>query len=65
MSMDNLKENVYLCRQINSNLADNKNKYEKATILISLRWSHAHGMRTAEQTSNDYGFRRQRKGGTL
>ena len=26
---------------------------------------HAHGMRTAEQTSNDYGFRRQRKGGTL
>ena len=40
-------------------------KYEKATILISLRWSHTHGMRTAEQTSNDYGFRRQRKGGTL
>ena len=37
----------------------------KATILISLRWSHAHGMRTAEQTSNDYGFRRQRNGGTL
>ena len=52
-------------RGINSNLADNKNKYEKATILISLRWSHAHGMRTAEQTRNDYGFRRQRKGGTL
>ena len=23
---------------------------------LSLRWSHAHGMRTAEQTGNDYGF---------
>jgi hypothetical protein len=37
-------------KKLNSNLADNKNKYEKATILISLRWSHAHGMRTLLQS---------------
>ena len=33
------------------------NKYEKTTILIIMHWSHAGGMRTAEQTGNDNGFR--------
>ena len=54
--------NVYIKRNdkikhVYSNLTDNINKYEKATILIIMRWSHADGMRTAEQTGNDYGFR--------
>ena len=33
------------------------NKYEKTSILIIMHWSHAGGMRTAEQTGNDNGFR--------
>jgi hypothetical protein len=45
-------------------MKQNENKYEQATILIIMRRTHADGMRTAEQTGNDYGFRRRRKGGT-
>jgi hypothetical protein len=48
---------------IDFKLAENKN--EKAFILIILRRSHADGMRAAKRTGNDYGLRRQRKGGTL
>ena len=48
---------------IDFKLAENKN--EKAIILIILRRSHADGMRAAKRTGNDYGLRRQRKGGTL
>ena len=42
---------------INQDLAYNNYKYEKATILIILRGSHADGMWTAGQTGRDYGFR--------